>query len=235
LLKQSEEGYRGKTKMKKITKTTLKKWNACGEGYERFCELFPKGADLQTASKRFIEDSHPDWSNWLWVRCAGSDDDKYIQQCVVKSGDRGTATAGDEGTATAGDRGTATAGDRGTATAGYRGTATAGNRGTATAGYEGTATAGDEGTATAGDEGTATAGDEGTATAGYRGTATAGNRGTATAGYEGIIILTYWDNDDKKYKRKMSFVGEDGLELNTSYRLDENHNFVEVENKEVTK
>lgn len=33
--------------MKKITKTTLEKWNACVEGLERFNELFPKGADLK--------------------------------------------------------------------------------------------------------------------------------------------------------------------------------------------
>jgi hypothetical protein len=154
---------------------------------------------------------------------------------TATAGDRGTATAGDEGTATAGNRGTATAGDRGTATAGDEGTATAGNRGTATAGDAGTATAGDEGTATAGytgtatagDRGTATAGDEGTATAGYAGTAIAGDRGTATAGDEGTIIIKRWDG--KRYKFSIGYIGEDGLLPGVTYRLDDNGNFVRVD------
>jgi len=122
------------------------------------------------------------------------------------------------GTATAGVRGTATAGYRGTATAGVRGTATAGDSGTATAGYRGTATAGYSGTATAGDSGTATAGYSGTATAGYRGTATAGDRGTATAGEDGVISLLYWNGE--KYKRAVFAVGEDGIEPNQPYQVD---------------
>jgi len=137
-----------------------------------------------------------------------------------------TATAGDRGTATAGYRGTATAGDEGTATAGYRGTATAGDRGTATAGDRGTATASYRGTATAGDEGTATAGDRGTATAGYRGTATAGDEGTATAGDEGILQLRWWDG--KRYRIAAFYVGEDGIEPNQPYKVDERGRPVKV-------
>jgi hypothetical protein len=143
---------------------------------------------------------------------------------VVTAGDRGTATAGDWGTATAGYRGTATAGYRGTATAGHESTATAGHESTATAGDWGTATAGDWGTATAGDRGTATAGDWGTATAGYRGTATAGYWGTATAGYRGTIILRRWDG--VRYRTVVGYVGEDGIEPNVAYRLDDAGKFV---------
>ncbi|WP_222426189.1 hypothetical protein [Pseudomonas aeruginosa] len=148
---------------------------------------------------------------------------------TATAGDEGTATAGDEGTATAGDKGTATAGDWGTATAGDWGTATAGDLGTATAGDWGTATAGDEGTATAGDWGTATAGDWGTATAGDKGTATAGDKGTATAGEKGEIRIRYWDEKTERYRTVIGYIGEDGLEPNTHYRLDDNHRFVKVE------
>ncbi|WP_447121851.1 hypothetical protein ACKBF4_04540 [Pseudomonas aeruginosa] len=156
---------------------------------------------------------------------------------TATAGYKGTATAGDEGTATAGYKGTATAGDWGTATAGYKGTATAGDWGTATAGdwgtatagYKGTATAGDEGTATAGYKGTATAGDWGTATAGYKGTATAGDWGTATAGEKGEIRIRYWDKKTERYRTVIGYIGEDGLEPNTHYRLDDNHRFVKVE------
>ncbi len=144
---------------------------------------------------------------------------------TATAGYRGTATAGDDGTATAGDDGTATAGDYGTATAGYRGTATAGDYGTATAGYYGTATAGYRGTATAGDYGTATAGDDGTATAGDYGTATAGDYGTATAGDDGTIVIKYWNG--KRYKFKIGYIGEDNLEPNKPYRLNEEFEFVD--------
>ena len=138
---------------------------------------------------------------------------------TVVAGTRGTATAGYAGTATAGTRGTATAGYAGTATAGDAGTATAGDGGTATAGYAGTATAGYAGTATAGDAGTATAGDEGTATAGYRGTATAGTRGT----------LAIWHWDGKRRRLMVGYVGENGIEPNVPYRLDDEGRFVRAD------
>jgi hypothetical protein len=133
------------------------------------------------------------------------------------------------GTATAGVCGTATAGDSGTATAGYSGTATAGYSGTATAGDSGTATAGYSGTATAGVCGTATAGDSGTATAGYSGTATAGVCGTATAGDSGTVIIKWWDEDAKRYRFSIGYIGEDGLKPGVRYKLDDKHQFVEVQ------
>jgi len=105
------------------------------------------------------------------------------------------------------------------------GTATAGDSGTATAGDSGTATAGDRGTATAGDRGTATAGYRGTATAGYRGTATAGDSGTATAGELGEIRVKYWDAKAERYRTKVGHIGENGLEKNVAYRLNDNNEF----------
>jgi hypothetical protein len=116
------------------------------------------------------------------------------------------------------------AGDRASAAVGDYGTATTGNYGTATAGEWGTATAGDYGTATAGEYGTATAGEYGTATAGEGGTATAGEYGTATAGEYGIINIKYWD--ESRSRLKIGYIGEDGLEPNTPYKLNENFNFV---------
>ena len=154
---------------------------------------------------------------------------------TATAGDKGTATAGYEGTATAGKWGTATAGYEGTATAGKWGTATAGNWGTATAGYEGTATAGYEGMATAGKWGTATAGDGGMATAGKWGTATAGDGGTATAGYggtatagdKGTLIIRRWDG--KRYRTVVGYIGENGLEPNTPYKLNDAGEFVKAD------
>ena len=147
----------------------------------------------------------------------GADPTRVIAGTAT-AGARGTATAGDYGTATAGYAGTATAGDYGTATAGARGTATAGDYGTATAGYAGTATAGYAGTATAGDAGTATAGDYGTATA--------GDAGTATAGARGSIVIRSWDEKNQRRRFHIGYIGEDGLEPNVPYRLDEGGKFV---------
>jgi hypothetical protein len=117
-------------------------------------------------------------------------------------GDEQAVHVGALGTATAGDGGAATAGDGGTATAGYRGTATAGDGGTATAGYRGTATAGDGGTATA------------------------GYRGTATAGDGGELRIRWYDSKADRYRLAIAYVGEDGIEPNVAYRLDDEHKFV---------
>jgi hypothetical protein len=80
-----------------------------------------------------------------------------------------------------------------------------------TAEFEGTATAGDYGTATAGHKGIATAGDFGIATAGHKGIATAGDRG--------IIQIRYYDGN--KYRVKVGYIGENGLEAGVPYILKE--------------
>ena len=96
------------------------------------------------------------------------------------------------------------------------------------AGYKGTATAGNYGTATAGYKGTATAGRHGTANAGDYGTANAGEGGTATAGIEGKIAIDYWDGRSRTKVGYIGEDGEDGLEPNTPYKLDDKYNFVKA-------
>lgn len=78
-----------KKKHKKITKETLVKWNACKSGYDRFNELFPKGADLRTASDGLISDGKPNWSDWLWSNCKNSQDEDYIIQTTATAGFKG--------------------------------------------------------------------------------------------------------------------------------------------------
>ena len=87
-------------------------------------------------------------------------------------------------------------------------------------------------TRTAGDGGTATAGYRGTATAGDRGTATAGDGGTATAGYRGVLAVTRYDSRRGIYVPSIAVVGDDGIEANVAYRLDENGIFVRAEGGE---
>ena len=84
------------------------------------------------------------------------------------------------------------------------------------------------GTATAGYRGTATAGDRGTATAGDSGTATAGTLGTATAGDSGELRIRYWDTKAERYRTVIAYVGEDGIDANVPYRLDDQHKLVKA-------
>ncbi len=92
-----------------------------------------------------------------------------------------------------------------------------------------TLTVGQNQSATVGALGTATAGDRGTATAGDSGTATAGYSGTATAGAKGEIRIKYYDYKNERYRTKSGYVGEDGIEANVPYRLNENFGFVRYE------
>lgn len=63
--------------------------------------------------------------------------------------------------------------------------------------------------------------------AGGAGTATAGTRGTATAGDGGVLSILWWDEAQRKLRRKVGVVGEDGLEPGKRYRV-EGGQFVEV-------
>jgi hypothetical protein len=65
-----------------------------------------------------------------------------------------------------------------------------------------------------------------TATVGHRGTATVGDRGTASAGKNGCIQLKYWDGE--RTRIVTGYIGENGLEPNVTYKLDENHQFVKA-------
>ena len=79
---------------------------------------------------------------------------------------------------------------------------------------------------TAGYGGTATAGYGGTATAGDSGTATAGERGTATAGERGTLQIKRYDPVAGRYRTVTGYTGEDGIEANVPYKLDQDGKLV---------
>ena len=60
----------------------------------------------------------------------------------------------------------------------------------------------------------------------HYGTATAGDRGTATAGNGGTVILRRWNGN--RYKYSVAEVGENGIEPNVAYRLDDDGNFIKA-------
>ena len=58
------------------------------------------------------------------------------------------------------------------------------------------------------------------------GTAAAGYGGTATAGDGGVLAIYRWNG--KRWKMTCTEVGENGIEPNVAYRLDEDGNFVKA-------
>jgi hypothetical protein len=165
---------------------------------------------------------------------------------VAAVGDKGTAVSGNEGASTVGDFGIAVSKDNGEATAKYGGVAitrsygeattedcgisisgrfgrsTARNHGKAITGYGGISTVGRRGRAISGDLGVSRAGDFGAAFAGVN--------GRVAAGQEGRIQLEYnSDEYNRHIKIITGYIGEDGLKPNVFYELDENHQFVEVQ------
>lgn len=149
---------------------------------------------------------------------------------IAKAGWNGTAIAGYRGQAVVGDDGTAICGFAGEAAAGEFGTAIVGDYGVAIAGkYEsprpgagnhGRARAGNFGVAIAGDWGSASAGKKGTAIVGEAGTAIVGEQGVAVAGPSGKMVFEYRDNEAKRLRLQVVYVGEKGVKPNTAYRFD---------------
>ncbi len=55
-----------------------------------------------------------------------------------------------------------------------------------------------------------------------------GLRGTAMAGEHGTIILPWWDEQAKRHRISVGYIGEGGLKLKTVYRVDAKGTFKEV-------
>jgi hypothetical protein len=142
------------------------------------------------------------------------------------SGVCGTSTSGFSGTSTSGKGGTSISGDYGISTSGYRGTSTSGEHGTSTSGHYGTSTSGKGGTSTSGDGGISTSGYCGISTSGNCGTSVSGDYGTSTSGLYGRLIISWWDCGRSRFE--VAYVGENGIEPNVAYRLDDNHRFVKA-------
>jgi hypothetical protein len=86
---------------------------------------------------------------------------------------------------------------------------------------------GNHGVAVVGYRGIASADDHGTASAGHGGTASAGYRGTASAGKKSCLRLLWWDDNNYRYREETAYVGENSIEPNVKYQLDDQHKFVE--------
>ena len=67
----------------------------------------------------------------------------------------------------------------------------------------------------------------GTSTSGDGGTSTSGDGGTSTSGYGGTLLIRW--HDGKRYRIATFYVGEDGIEENVAYRVNERGEAVRVE------
>lgn len=81
-----------------ITPELLKTWNPCADGYKRFLQLFPEGAELDIAIDVLVKDDHDDWGYWLFSECKSRGLYKNITSLGYRnSGDRnsGNRNSGD--------------------------------------------------------------------------------------------------------------------------------------------
>ena len=76
---------------------------------------------------------------------------------------------------------------------------------------------------------TLTGGDGSTLTGGNRSTLTGGYGSTLTGGENATLIVKRWNG--KRYKMHIAYVGEDGIKEGVKYRLNDDNEFVEVEDE----
>ena len=145
------------------------------------------------------------------------------------TGDYGsTLTGGNYSTLTGGDDSTLTGGNRSTLTGGSYSTLTGGSGSTLTGDYGSTLTGGNYSTLTGGDHSTLTGGNYSTLTGGNYSTLTGGSDSTLTGGNCSTLQIKWWDNLASRWRIATAYVGEDGIEANTAYKLDDNHQFIKA-------
>jgi len=137
---------------------------------------------------------------------------------VLTGGYYAKMTGGDYATMTGGDSATMTGGDSATMTGGYSAKMTGGYSAKMTGGYSATMTGGDSATMTGGDYAKMTGGDYATMTG--------GDYAKMTGGDYAVMHFTYWDG--KRTRTVIAYVGEDGIEPNVAYKLDNNHKVVKA-------
>ena len=172
---------------------------------------------------------------------------------VACSGNFGRSVAGSEGAALSGTNGTAQAGDRGIALANTGGQARVGAAGVAAALW-GQAESGDDGVAIANgetDSSVASAGHRGIAVCEYGvadvladgvalsrnghsgtgpdGLAIVAEEGTARAGAGGVLVVGWWDERSGRRRLAVAYVGEQGIQPDVTYRVNDQGRFVAAE------
>ena len=143
---------------------------------------------------------------------------------TVTGGHYSKVTGGHYSKVTGGDDSKVTGGDGSTVTGGDGSTVTGGNYSKVTGGDDSKVTGGDHSNVTGGDWSTVTGGHYSKVTGGYGSTVTGGIGSTVTGGDDSVLSIKWFDG--KRTRISIAYVGENGIEPNVDYKLDENGNFV---------
>ncbi len=81
---------------------------------------------------------------------------------------------------------------------------------------------------TSGNIGCSVSGNGGKSYSGNGGKSVSGKFGIVASGVGGELILSYFDKINKRCRTALAYIGEDGIEANFEYKLDENNKFVKV-------
>ena len=135
-------------------------------------------------------------------------------------------SAGDNETVSGGDWSTISGGDNSTVSGGWRSIVSGGERSTLSGGGDSIVSGGDGSMLFGGDRSTVSGGSD-SIVSGRDGSMLFGGKGSKVSGGESsILILQYYDDRSRSVT---AYVGENGIEPNIFYRLNEKHEFEEVE------
>jgi hypothetical protein len=97
-------------------------------------------------------------------------------------------------------------------------TVTGGDRSTVSGGYYSTVSGGYGSTVSGGDDSTVSGGNSSKVTG--------GEDSTVTGGEKAMLTLQHWDSKTDRVRQVTAYVGENGIEVGKTYKLDKNHQFV---------
>jgi len=176
-----------------ITKDLLRSWSACADGYAYFLEHWSDGSTYAAVQAKLREDRKTDWSVWLTAHvweAAIADPSSSIAALAQAEVDEAITTTKDSPNSASGY---------------FSKAASSGN-------YSKAASSGDRSTAASSGDGS---------TAAVQGANTiamvAGLGGQAKAGPNGCIALCWYDG--KRNRIVAGYVGEEGIEADTLYRV----------------
>ena len=160
---------------------------------------------------------------------------------TMTGGYRATMTGGNYATMTGGNYATMTGGNSAKMTGGNFAKMTGGNGATMTGGYYANMTGGNNANMTGGNFAKMTGGNFANMTGGYRATMTGGNGATMTGGNgatmtggryakmtggdNAMLVFQYWDG---RWRNVTVYVGENGIEPNVAYKLNDKHQVVKA-------
>jgi len=185
-----------------ITKDLLRSWSACADGYAYFLEHWSDGSTYAAVQAKLREDRKTDWSVWLTAHvweAAIADPSSSIAALAQAEVDEAITATKDSPNSASGDFSTAASSGNYSkaASSGY------GSKAASSGYYSKAASSGDRSTAAV----------QGANTIAM----VAGLGGQAKAGPNGCIALCWYDG--KRNRIVAGYVGEEGIEADTLYRV----------------